>query len=427
MTTIVNIVLATGALAVALPGLVYTVECFAALLPRARREGAAAQKPRVAVLIPAHNEASEIGRTLGSILAQTRDGDRVIVIADNCEDSTAEIARGVDQRVEVLERRDDERRGKGFALDFGLRSLESDPPDIVIMFDADGQISPGGIDALAAQAARTGRPAQAVYLMETPASPSPRDAVSALAFLVKNLVRPTGLVRLGAPVLLTGTGMAFPWAVIRKAPMASGNIVEDMQLGLDLAVAGHAPLLCEDALVTGSLPAADAAATSQRTRWEHGHLRTLVTQTPRLVGQAVRQGRPSLLALAAEVAVPPLSLLAAAMLGVFIVGSLAAAAGAWAQPAISAFWTGVLVLLATGVAWWRFGRDRIPASALLAAPKYILWKIPLYAKFVFDPQRTWVRTAREAETRDARPRSAEASPSGGGAGAGVGPAGGGGA
>jgi cellulose synthase/poly-beta-1,6-N-acetylglucosamine synthase-like glycosyltransferase len=83
-----------------------------------------------------------------------------------------------------------------------------------------------------------------VYDMEQWSNPTPKDSISALAFLVKNLVRPSGLKQLGFPSLLTGTGMAFPWSIIRSVSLASGNIVEDMHMSLDLAIAGHPTLFC---------------------------------------------------------------------------------------------------------------------------------------------------------------------------------------
>ena len=83
-----------------------------------------------------------------------------------------------------------------------------------------------------------------VYDMEQPPNPTPKDSISALAFLVKNLVRPIGLKQLGFPSLLTGTGMAFPWSIIRSVSLASGNIVEDMQMSLDLAIAGLPTVFC---------------------------------------------------------------------------------------------------------------------------------------------------------------------------------------
>ena len=187
----------------------------------------------------------------------------------------------------MIERTDPTRRGKGFALDHGIRSLEPTPPDVVIIIDADCRLQAGAIDLLGEQACRTGRPAQAVYLLEPPARAGVLTQLSAFAFLFKNLVRPRGLVRLGLPCLLTGTGMAIPWVLVRSAPLASGNIVEDMQLGVDLACAGNAPKLCPGARVDGVLPSGGAAAYRQRRRWEHGHLRTLLTQVPRLLLAAV--------------------------------------------------------------------------------------------------------------------------------------------
>src|SRR5947209_2702520 len=181
------------------------------MLPARRLSGAASSKPRppIAILVPAHNEEAVLSSTLSSLMPQMQAQDRVIVIADNCDDSTVTIARALGAT--VAERTDVHRRGKGYALDHGLRSLDGQPPSIVMMFDADCTIHGGAVDALAAQVTATGQPAQALYLMDQPRDAGARDLVSALAFLVKNWVRPRGLFRLGLPCLLTGTGMAFPW------------------------------------------------------------------------------------------------------------------------------------------------------------------------------------------------------------------------
>jgi hypothetical protein len=80
--------------------------------------------------------------------------------------------------------------------------------------------------------------------MEQPPNPTPKDSISALAFLVKNLVRPSGLKQLGFPSLLIGTGMAFPWSIIRSVSLASRNIIEDMQMSLELAIAGLPTVFC---------------------------------------------------------------------------------------------------------------------------------------------------------------------------------------
>jgi exopolysaccharide biosynthesis WecB/TagA/CpsF family protein len=389
----VNVLIYALTAVLLVPVVVFCIECLAALLPGRRGSKRQDQaRPRIAVVIPAHNEERVLGGTLASVVTQLLPGDRVLVVADNCEDNTPAVAR--EFGAEVVERHDVARRGKGYALDAGIRHLEQDPPEIVIMVDADCHVHEGAIEALAAQVVETNRPAQAVYLLEQPARPGPRDLVSALAFMVKNLVRPSGLRRLGLPCLLTGTGMAFPWPVIRRAKLATGNIVEDMQLGLDLSLAGCPPVFCAEAKVTGRLPEKNDVALTQRRRWEHGHLRTLLTQVPRLLGGAIRHRRICAVALAAEVCVPPLSLLVMMVAGAIGCSMLAARFGA--------SWTSAYLLMAGALAvgccilgaWLRFGRQQLPLASLLAAPFYVLWKVPLYFAFVLKPQREWIRTER---------------------------------
>ncbi len=390
-----QIVLLAIAFLLLIPIAVLFVECLAALLPSRRQTVSPISHPKTAILVPAHNEAAGIQPVLAGLMAQLTERDRLVVIADNCTDNTAEIARSTGAI--VIERQDADRRGKGYALDYGMNYLASaaDPPDVVTIADADCVVQPGSLAKIADWAMATHRPVQALYLMERPAHPQPKDAVSALAFLVKNLVRPKGLDRLGFPCLLTGTGMAFPWALLRGVNLASGNIVEDMQLGIDLAIAGNPPLFCGEARVTGLLPQQDKAATSQRTRWEHGHLQTLLTQVPPLVKLALQQRRLDVLAIALDLSVPPLSLLVMLWLGV---ASLTAIAGfleiTWI-PALVLGGEGILLLMAILVAWARYGRADLPIQALLAVPLYVLWKIPLYFAFLVRPQTKWVRTERD--------------------------------
>jgi len=308
------------ALLLLVPILVLVTESLAALLPgRRQRQAMPLARPRCAVLIPAHNEESGIGKTVTALLPQLQPGDHLVVVADNCSDQTAEAARTCGAT--VIERHDVARRGKGFALDFGVRFLEKTPPEVVVLVDADCLLTAGSLDVLAREAHARGSPIQAVYLLDQPPGAGIKDQLSSFAFQFKNLVRPLGLDRLGLPCLLTGTGIALPWPLLQGANLASGNIVEDMQLGIDLAVKGHPPRLCAQALVHGELPAGRRAAVTQRTRWEHGHLRTLLRQVPRLVGAAIRQRRLGLAGLALELSVPPLSMLGLLWAAAFV-GSL---------------------------------------------------------------------------------------------------------
>lgn len=408
MLALAEIVLWLATAAVLAPLAVLAVEMLAALLPGRRADGTAAPRPSCAVLVPAHDEAGGITATLQSILAQLGPEDRLIVIADNCTDQTAETARAAGAT--VAERTDPERRGKGYALDFGVRHLREAPPEVVVILDADCTLRGGSMEQLVRQAAASGSPQQAVYLMAAPRDhPSPKQQLSAFAFLFKNQVRPLGLHRLGFPCLLTGSGMAFPWATIQEVPLASGNIVEDMKLGLDLALAGNPPRLCPEALVISELPSGEQAAVKQRSRWEHGHVRTLLTQAPWLFLAALMQLRPALLGLALELSVPPLSLLFVLWAAV-----LTAAVGVWLAggspvPAIALSAALLLVLLGILASWAKFGRDRLPFATLASAPFYVLWKVPIYLALVFKPQKAWVRTERSADAKPEEPPLSQAS------------------
>jgi cellulose synthase/poly-beta-1,6-N-acetylglucosamine synthase-like glycosyltransferase len=369
--------------------------------PKKTPDPIAPSRPRwktadLAVLIPAHNEGAVIARTLQTLLPTVPKGSHVVVVADNCTDDTATIARKLG--AEAIERTDAGRRGKGFALDFGLAYLAQNPPDAVVFLDADCQVSNDTVRLLGETAALTGRPVQGLNLCD----PDPRggvlQAVSGLAFRFKNLVRTLGLSRLAGMCYLTGTGMALPWPLVEKAKLASGNVVEDMQLGIDLALAGHKPLFLPTARVDSPLPQQRGAARTQRTRWEHGHLKTLLTQVPRLLALATRTCRLDLAVLALDLAIPPLSLLVMAWAAVWLAAFAGWLVGCGLLPLAIASALGGLLALSVFTGWAAWCRQQVPLRALVLAPGYALWKLPIYAAFVFKRQREWVRTERDAPT-----------------------------
>jgi cellulose synthase/poly-beta-1,6-N-acetylglucosamine synthase-like glycosyltransferase len=380
----------------------FSLECWFAWKQQRKKETKLAdlalrhrQQSSLAVIIPAHNESAGIKKTIDTIKSQLCPQDYLIVVADNCDDDTASVARHAG--ASVLERRDATHRGKGYALDFGLQHLASiNPPDLVAFIDADCDVAQGSLFALRQQASDLNRPVQATYLMEKPSNQGLKVSVSAFAFKVKNLVRPLGLFHMGQSCLLTGTGIVLPWAATQAVNIASSNIVEDMKLGLDLAIARYAPLFCEDALVISRLPEEEQAAMKQRTRWEHGHLQTIIDYVPQLLIQALAQKRLDLLFLALEISVLPLSLMAALTLALFLLSCiLAYALQIWVPLYISGM---TLVLLFGGIliAWQGFGKEDLSLKDLMMAPLYLLWKIPLYFKFLIKPEQNWIRTKRDA-------------------------------
>ena len=175
---------------------------------------------RVAVLVPAHNESVHVLPTLHCLQGQLQPGDRLLVIADNCQDDTADLARAAG--AEVLERQHASLRGKGYALAFGVDALRHKPPQVLVVVDADCIVSAGGIAALADRCLQTQCPVQMLDLMLAPAGAGLRTRMLEFAWRVKNLVRPLGSYRLGGACHLMGTGMALPWELAASA-QAQGN------------------------------------------------------------------------------------------------------------------------------------------------------------------------------------------------------------
>ena len=194
---------------------------------------------------------------------------------------------------------------------------------------------------------------------------------------------------------MMGAGMAFSWQDVTAANLATGHLVEDIKLGLELCRDGKPPLFCPAAQVTSQFPTSQEGLTSQRTRWEHGHLGLVLAEGPGLIGRALTQRNWPLLAMTVDLLVPPLALLSLAMMVVFTVAWLALLALGIVLPAVIA--TVSLALLGTAVllAWWRFSRELIPFSVLLYAPFYAAKKIPLYLGFLLKRQVEWVRSKRD--------------------------------
>ncbi len=398
-----SVILAAVGLLLLIPVMVLSVQVLAAVLPArpSRHTLPQATAPlSVSILMPAHNESAGLGRVLEKLLPQLSGTMRLLLVADNCTDNTAAIARGfaaTHRSIEVIERSHAGLRGKGYALEFGVRHLQQHPPEVVIVMDADCEMADGALQTLAARCMQSGRPIQGLYLMTTAANAGLNSRLARFAWVVKNHVRALGDYRLGLPCQLMGTGMAFGWAHISQAALGTGHIVEDMSLGLDLAIAGHAPLFCEEALVVSSFPTAAEGVRTQRTRWEHGHLGVILSDLPSALWKALRLRNLNLFAMAMNLSVPPLAFLALLLLSL-----TTASAALW-------FWSGLTVALqinaavlavfglAVVLAWLSFGRSIISFVQLCGVPWYVLCKVPVYFYFLVRRQSQWVRSKREGE------------------------------
>jgi len=340
------------------------------------------------LLVPAHDEEGTILPTLRSLLAldYPRDRFRVVVIADNCTDSTAEVARAAGAT--VLERHEKEKRGKGYALAWAIPQLNADA-DAVVIVDADCRVSVSLLRSLEARFAEGASVVQVRYCVGNPED-SPTAALRFAAFALMNTVRPLGKAALGLSSGLFGTGMAFRTDVLRRIPWQSSSLLEDGEQHLRLVAAGEVVVFAPEATVDSAMPTTPAGARDQQLRWEGGRLQLVRDWTPRLLRQGLARRDRVQLHAALEPLVPPQSLLLVAHVAGAIIAAPSprlrrlAAINIVAQ---ATFVLGGLALVHAPPLVW---------LALLSTPKLVASKLSVYATLLrHGPPRVWVRTLRD--------------------------------
>jgi cellulose synthase/poly-beta-1,6-N-acetylglucosamine synthase-like glycosyltransferase len=265
----------------------------------------------------------------------------------------------------------------------------------VIMVDADCRLEERAIDRLALSCQATGRPTQALYRMmkASEAEESGEQRVAHFAWLVKNYVRPIGLAKLRLPCQLMGTGMAFPWRAIRAVELASGNLVEDLKLGLDLAASGMPPHLCRQTYIESAFPASETGWLTQRHRWEVGSLRTLIENAPVFLWKACVTRNLALFVLALDALVPPLVVLAAALVIFLLLAAMAALVGMAIAPLLVTATAFTLFTMSIVLAWVVYGRSVVRMADTGNLIAYLFQKLHIYQSRDGKGSR-WIRTDR---------------------------------
>lgn len=390
----------------------------AATAPKRKRAVTARTSPLSAtVVIPAHNEEDVISATLQS-LAAVQPPLPVVVIADNCTDRTAQLAR--DAGASVIERQNKDERGKGFALAYAFDLLMNESrnggaiagsgADAYIVVDADTQVQPDFAVRLLAE------------LPDDPAVPAAvqgrygvmngadgwRAALMSAAFDLVNHVRLLAIDHAGGCLGLKGNGMAFTRGCLAQFPMTGRSVTEDLDYAMDLMQHGgirvqYAP----HAFVCAQMPVTGEQARSQRQRWEGGRYRVVRSRAPQLLKAVVKTGDFRFIGAMFELLQPPLAEQVAGCVGICSLALLCSMLGSpFAGLAlIAAGFSVVSILLYVFLGLGLAGAKKETFKALAFAPIYIVWKLVLYAIGIVSGRRTgkadtggadaeWVRTSR---------------------------------
>jgi cellulose synthase/poly-beta-1,6-N-acetylglucosamine synthase-like glycosyltransferase len=378
----------TLAAILSLPGTVeLTVLTLGAALPKRRsRADGLKNHWRLAVIVPAHNEETNIRDCVQSIaLAKRSDCEvEIVVVADNCDDRTAEVAESAGAR--VLARRHATVRGKGYALDFAFNTLLPEGFNGFLIVDADSAVESNFLIEMG-QLLREGADAvQCRYLVKNSAS-SIRTRLMGIALRAFNVLRPRGRDHLGLSCGIYGNGFGLRRETLQEVPYLASSVVEDLEYHLALVRSGKSVRFVNVTAVFGEMPTGGKGVATQRARWEGGRFRMLREKAPKLF-RDVLSGRIRAIEPLLDLLLLPLA---------FHVSLLIVAASTPWMPARTVGLGGLFIVLVhltmaivlTGGGW----RD---AVALLAAPFYILWKLFLIPLLIRNSRANaiWVRTAR---------------------------------
>ena len=358
---------------------------------------------RFSILVPAHNEASVIRECLQSLMsfAYPADLQRVIVIADNCTDETAVIARSTGAL--VRERHDPGKRGKGYALDWAFKRLLSEDDswtDAVLVFDADTRVDPHFLTHMDARLQSGGLVLQGHYSLHNPFY-NWRTALLYSALLLHNRVRPLARQALGWTTLLKGNGMCFARSVVERFGWSAYSLAEDIEFTTTLLDGGVRVEAVPMALLYAEAPQTSRQASSQRMRWEGGRFTLARRDGLRIFFEAIRMRSFAKLDWAMDLLTPPMGILIGVPILMFAFNGL-----------LSMIWGGVLGLVAW--AWLTAllgacayvlggllisGADRRAYLYLLCTPLFLLWKLRIYALMLLNRgPKGWVRTERTPST-----------------------------
>ena len=375
-------------LALATLPVLYLLATLIAPFVRSRRQSQETHSRRIAILVPAHDEALLIADTVGNLRAQNYPGDamQIVVIAENCNDETASIAAAAGAR--VIERQGN--AGKGQGLFDALAILLQESWDAFLIVDADSHLHPEALKEINQALAAGSRAIQMRYGVLNPEQ-SLRTRAMELSTASYNALRPLGKSVLNISAGINGNGFCITRETALRVPYLAHSIVEDIEYHMHLLAAGIKVDFLDHVWVKAQMPVGGRGATVQRVRWERGRILTIREYAPKLWRSLLSGQRRAIDGLI-DVLMPPVSL-------VFLAVFLAAVLGTGVQQGL-----GVAGLLILGghylLAALRYGS--LPWFLLLMAyvPWYVAWKTwVVLSSLLTERNLPWMRTDRHAHKK----------------------------
>ena len=354
---------------------------------------------RFAVVVPAHNEELSIEKTLRSLLSieYPQGYFDVIVIADNCTDATARIAKTCGAI--VYERTNADLRGKGYALRWCFDQLLVKQPqyDGIVVIDADSTASGNFLSVMNYYLER-GAYAVQCSDMVAPQPGAWSSEITRLGFTLYNHVRPLARRLFGFSAGLRGNGMCFTADTLREVPWNTYSLNEDLEYGLVLLLQNKPIAFAPEAKVYATMPSTATNAESQRSRWEKGRSPVIRKYFFPLLRAAIKNFSLKPLDACIDLVIPPFVNLVAFVIVMLCITATLLALGITEAGIFLIPWSLLLALsfFHVLIGLYAANADRGLYIALLLIPRYAIWKLLLYAKIYRRGTTTeWVRTTRD--------------------------------
>ena len=227
-------------------------------------------------VIPAHNEEAVVGNLVESLKAQNYPKDKydIYVIADNCTDDTAKVAK--EAGAIVLKRFDDLHRTKGFALDWFLKQkIEEDADyDAFCVFDADNIVDKDFLKNMNKKLCQGEEVVQGYRDIKNPTD-SWISSGYAIFYWMMHRFYHLARYNLGLSALLNGTGFMVKFDLVKPNGWKTITLTEDIEYSLMNIIDGRKVSWSTDAIVYDEQPITFKQSWTQRSRWTVGHLQCM--------------------------------------------------------------------------------------------------------------------------------------------------------
>lgn len=231
-------------------------------------------------IIPAHNEEAVVGNLIESLKKQNYDKDLydIYVIADNCTDNTAKVAK--EAGAIVYKRFDETKKTKGYALDWFLKQKieENAPYDAFFIFDADNIVHPDFIKNMNKKLCQGEDVVQGYRDIKNPTD-SWITAGYALFYWTMHRFYHLARYNLGLSPLLNGTGFMVRFDVVKPQGWDTVTLTEDIEFSLKRIIKGKRLGWAVDAICYDEQPVGFKQSWSQRSRWTVGHMQCIKEYT----------------------------------------------------------------------------------------------------------------------------------------------------